>query len=110
MRSGSTVKITKRIVDSLKPGETIWDSEIHGFGVRCQVKDRSYVLKCFVNGKQKWITIGRHGSPWTVDAARKEALDLLFQYRHGNDPVADRKRLRDRPTIRDLCSRYMTDH
>jgi integrase len=39
------------------------------------------------NGRQRWATIGRHGSPWTVETARKEALRLLGQIAEGEDPV-----------------------
>lgn len=77
MAKRSSIRITKRVVDDLAPGEDVWDSEIKGFGVRCQVRDKSYVLKTTVKGRPKWITIGRHGSPWTPDNARTEALKLL---------------------------------
>lgn len=36
---------------------------------------------------QRTFTIGQHGSPWTVDQARRQALDLLAQVRNGVDPA-----------------------
>ena len=56
-------KITKAAVDRLAPGEIIWDVEIRGFGVRCQRRDRVYLVKYRSQAKQRWYTIGKHGSP-----------------------------------------------
>lgn len=58
----STRRITKRTVDALKPGEIVWDSEVKGFGIRCQRVAKVYVLKTRVGGRQRWLSIGRHGS------------------------------------------------
>jgi hypothetical protein len=38
-------KITKRTVDALTPGDLIWDNGVLGFGIRCQRKAKTYVLK-----------------------------------------------------------------
>ncbi|MFZ0126648.1 MAG: Arm DNA-binding domain-containing protein [Xanthobacteraceae bacterium] len=71
-------KITKRVVDQVRPGQLLWDTQIKGFGVRCrQSGSKHYFLKTRAGGRQRWLTIGRHGSPWTPDAARNEALRLL---------------------------------
>ena len=75
--TNSPRKITKRTVDALKPGELVWDAEVKGFGVRCQRAAKVYVLKTRVGGRQRWITIGRHGSPWTPEKARGKAMSLL---------------------------------
>lgn len=104
------LKITKTVVDGLLPGRIIWDTEIHGFCVRRQVKEKSYGLKCFVNGRQKFVTIGKHGSPWTPELARKKALRLLLDFRNGNDPIAEHQALRNRPTMSQLCVRYLDEH
>src|SRR5882724_1588890 len=76
------VKLTKRVVDALQSrGDEvrIWDVDIRGFGVRCRgLGGKYYFLKYRLsNGRQRWATIGRHGSPWTVETARKEARRLL---------------------------------
>ncbi|CAL8981594.1 hypothetical protein RHODGE_RHODGE_02912 [Rhodoplanes serenus] len=57
------VRITKRVVDTMSPGSTIWDRDLAGFGVRCQKRDKVYVLKTRVRGRQRWFTIGKHGAP-----------------------------------------------
>jgi hypothetical protein len=67
-------KITKRTVDGLTPGASDtfeWDDEIKGFGVRCRPSGaKTYLLKTRIGGAQRWLTIGRHGSPWTPETAR----------------------------------------
>jgi len=103
-------KITKRTVDALKPGELIWDSEIKGFGVRCQKKAKSYVLKFRHGGRQRWVTIGKHGSPWTPERARQETLRLLGQVADGVDPAATRDSMKGRPTVEMLCERFLEEY
>jgi hypothetical protein len=38
---------------------------------------KTYFLKVRIGNRQRWLTIGRHGAPWTPETARKEALRLL---------------------------------
>ena len=102
--------ITKRTVDALTPGEIAWDDAVSGFGVRCQRKAKTYVLKFRAGGRQRWYTIGKHGSPWTVDQARTEAKRLLGVVAEGKDPAANRDALKDRASVTDLCHRFLEDH
>ncbi len=104
------VRITKTVVDKLEPGEVRWDSEVRGFGVRCQRQAKKYVLKTRMNGRQRWFTIGEHGSPWTPDGARKEALSLLADIHKGTDIASLRAPSRQQPIIADLCERYLQEH
>jgi hypothetical protein len=106
----SRITITKRHIDAMNPGQTIWDEKIRGFGVRCQVHDKSFVLKCSVRGRQRFITIGKYGSPWTVEGARKQALALLSDIQKGFDPAEARRQERLRTKVSDLCARYMREH
>ena len=65
-------RLTKRTIDALKPGQTAWDGGdggVKGFGVRRQRRDRVYMLKYRIAGRQRWFVIGQHGSPWTVEEA-----------------------------------------
>ena len=55
-------RITKTVVDRLKPGEIVWDTEINGFGARCQKQAKVYVLTAREGGRQRWFTLGRHGA------------------------------------------------
>src|SRR5262245_64128664 len=86
--------ITVRTVQGLKPGETIWDAghreAVKGFGVRRQRGQAVYVIKYRIFGRQRFVTIGRHGSPWTPDKARREAKRLLGDVADGKDPQAEK--------------------
>src|SRR5262245_32889923 len=88
-------RITKRTVDLLKEGEVAWDADVRGFGVRRQRTRKVYLLKARINGRQRWITIGDHGSPWTPETARKEAQKLWGEIRAGVDLARLRSRKRD---------------
>ena len=67
-------RISLKAIAELAPGQAIWDSDVKGFGVRCQRRAAVYVLKYRdQNSRQHFLTIGRHDSPWTPDTARKEA-------------------------------------
>jgi integrase len=107
------VKLTKRRIDEFKPGKNrlvLWDSDVAGFGLRVSPSgERSYVLKYRYRGAQRWFTIGRHGSPWTVDGARKEARRLLGEVAKGNDPAAGKGADRQALTITQLCDLYLAE-
>ncbi len=105
-----TARITKRAVDALNPGSVLWDTDVKGFGVRCQRRDKVYFLKATVRGKQRWLTIGPHGSPWTPEKARREAKRKHGAIADGKDPAADREAARHNPTVADLCDRYLEDY
>ena len=103
-------RITKRTVDAAKPGPVIWDDDLPGFGIRCQRKAVSYVLKYRFRGKQRWFTIGRHGAPWTPGKARTEAQRLLGLVADGIDPAKNREAEKNQPTMADLCTRFLDDY
>ena len=100
-------KITKRTVDSLKAGDVVWDGDVRGFGVRCQRRDKTYVLKCRYQGRQRWLTIGKHGSPWTPEKARKEAVRLLGLIAGDKDPAQARDEAKNDLTVTELCDLYV---
>jgi len=60
-------------------------------------------------GRQRWYTIGRHGSPWTPETARAEAQRLLGEVRRGLDPAASRQSKRLAATLAELCDLYLAD-
>ena len=110
MGTTETKRITLRVVSTLKPGELVWDSDVKGFGVRCQRRDRVYVLKTRVHGRQRWFTIGPHGSPWTPEKARERAKVMLGEIADGTDLTAIREADRAAQTVAELCQRYLDDH
>lgn len=106
-----SVRITKRAVDQLLAGDLAWDTDVKGFGVRCRASGaKYYVVKMRVGGRQRWLTIGRHGSPWTPDSARREAIQLLGLKAGGKDPATERDRQKGAITIAELGSRFLTEY
>jgi len=88
------VKITKRNVDAVVPGERdlfLWDAEVKGFGLKVTpAGSKVYMLQYRMGGRDtptRRYTIGKHGSPWTPDEARDEAKRLLREVVAGRDPV-----------------------
>jgi integrase len=82
-----TAKLTKTVVDRQEPGTVIWDNAVSGFGSRRQRDGIFYILRYRFAGVQRQISIGRHGSPWTVDQARREAQKILGVIVGGSDPL-----------------------
>jgi integrase len=78
-------KITKATVDKLPLGSLLWDVSLVGFGVRRQLRHPHYVVRYRFGGKQKLLSIGRHGA-WTPETARREAQRLLGVVASGVDP------------------------
>jgi integrase len=104
-------KLTKRRVDAAKPGETVWDGEIKGLGLRVWASGaRSYILKYRRGGVQRWLTIGLHGDGWTPDKAREEAERLKGKIREGKDPALEVKIERDADAFDVFADRYLKDY
>jgi integrase len=102
--------LTIKAVETLKQGQTVWDTgrgSVAGFGVRRQLKRPSYFLKYRVNGRQRWLTIGLHGAPWTPDMARDEAHRLLGDVAKGLDPAAVKGAIRKAPIVAELIDQYL---
>ncbi|WP_166299572.1 tyrosine-type recombinase/integrase [Bradyrhizobium sp. 2S1] len=110
MASGN---ITISAVRALAPSEAIWDAghreAVRGFGVRKQKNAAIYVLKYRAHGRQRFYTIGAHGSPWTPETARRKAKQLLGRVADGKDPADEKKQsaLRDADTLRKIIDRYL---
>jgi integrase len=112
-------KITKSKIDATEADAKdawLWDTGVKGFGIRCRkrtakgkVGSKTYFLKHGTGNDQQWIRIGVHGSPWTVDAARKEAIRLLGQFVSGNDPARLRDERKRDLTIAKLCRLYLDE-
>ncbi len=108
-RASINQRITKRVVDALDAGQTVWDSEIKGFGVRRQTRDPSFVVKFNFGGRQRFYTIGQHGKV-TAEGARNEARRVVGLVASGVDPAE--KSTVGGPksevlTVAGLCERYL---
>jgi integrase len=90
----------------------VWDKDLRGFGLRVTPKGaKSYVLQYRMGGREaptRRYTIGKHGSPWTPEAARKEAERLLMLVRQGTDPVEANK-VRRRQAVDLAFNSYIKD-
>ena len=106
-------KLTKRVVDALKPGASDivhWDDGLSGFGVRVRPTGRkSYIVKCRCRGRQIKMTIGTHG-PMTVEQARTKARGIIAEVKAGQDPSAEYSRMRKSPTMKELGQRFLDEY
>lgn len=107
---GANKRITKRLVEALKPGSIVWDTDVKGFGVRCQRRDKVYVLKTRTGGRQRWFSIGPHGSPWTPEKARTRAKRILGEIADRKDPATLRDESKRNPTVADLAAMFLREH
>lgn len=111
-------RITKRVVDAALPGEKeafLWDSEVKGFGLKVTPGGgKIYVVQFRTReGRSRRFTMGRHGSPWTPDAARGEALRILRQVAEGRDPQAEKEVARQPhagTTVAEVFETFMKRH
>ena len=107
-------KLTKRIVDAVKPDPAaevlVWDTELRGFGVRMMSSGVASYLVKYRNkeGRQRKLTLGRVGAV-TPEEARGLARKHLAEVAHGGDPSAERSQLRKSITLGELCDLYVAD-
>ena len=108
------MRLTKRVVDAAAPGPTdsfLWDETVTGFGLKVTPAGaKVYVLQYRCKGRQRRYTIGRHGSPWTAEEARAEAVRLLAEVVRGNDPAEAKRAERGDVTFSAFSERYLREH
>ncbi len=104
-------KIAKRVVDAASPRPDryiIWDSELSGFGLLVMpsgIKSYFYQYRT-IEGRQRRATIGKHGE-WTPTQARAKAEDYREAVRAGRDPLADKRALKEAPTVSEILDAYL---
>jgi integrase len=107
----ATKRITAAAVDAMASSTVIWDSEVRGFGVRHRARDRVYLLKTRIKGRQRILTIGRDGrGAWGPESARREAIRLLGLIRDGKDPAAERDEAKTAPDLAAFAERYLIEY
>ena len=104
--------LTLKTIASLPPNSILWDhgkGAVTGFGARRQKGEAvAYLLKYrTAAGRQRWLTIGRHGAPWTPDMARAQARRILVEVAGGADPAGRKQDERKAATVADLCDDYL---
>ncbi len=107
------VKLTKRVVESASVSASdvlLYDIVVKGFGVRIgRGGSRAYFVEYRSGRRRRRFTIGTHGSPWTVETARAEALRVLGAATQGEDPLQSRLDDRRAMTVAELCDVYLAD-
>jgi integrase len=84
-------KVLKSTVERLPVNSVLWDQSLAGFGARRQLRHVHYLLRYRINGRQRFLTIGKHGM-WTPESARNEARRLLGLVASKIDPANERVR------------------
>lgn len=102
-------KITKRAVENLAKGETIFDTEVPGFFVRRQIKRPSYGIKFRIKGRQGTFAIGAHGV-LAPDQARRKARELLVGIQNGVDPREEKRRQKEGLTLTEAIEKFLSIH
>ena len=108
-------RLTKSLIDRLEPGDKDlfhFCSELRGFGLKVTPRgSKTFIVTYRVgrgrNAQKPRETIGRYGSPWTVDQARDEAKRILALAARGEDPREQRRKSARMPTIAELCDLYL---
>lgn len=106
--------VIRTAVARLMPGSILWDGKISGFGARCLESGRIIYFLQYRAGRGRgarlrWVTIGKHGSPWTPDTARVEAERLLAMAKSPSkavDPATLRDRAKSSGTIKILAETF----
>ena len=89
-------RIGKRVIDEAKadPGGDVFirDQDLKGFGLRVTpAGGKSYFVEFRMGGRgaaKGRVVIGKHGSPWSPDTARKKAEEIIRGVREGINPAA----------------------
>lgn len=108
----AVARITAVTLDKLPPGQTLWDTEVRGFGARRQKDDVVFVFKGVapITRKQIFLTIGRRArGDWNIEDARSKATEWRLMIRNGQDPSETTRAIKTAMTVRELCDLYMSE-
>ena len=114
--------LTKGRIDAAKPAmrkgrlatKLMFDRKVIGFGLKVSPGGSKTFFVQYRQGSgraapKRRYTIGKYGSPWTVDTARQEALRILGRVVEGANP-ADEKKLDPTQTVRRLAEQFLEIH
>jgi integrase len=105
-------KLTKRIIDALRPAHRgdlfVWDNELRGFGVRMKSSGRaSYIVQYrTAQGRTRRYAFAKVGTI-TPYEARRIGRAYLGEVEQGRDPSAERHLRREALTVAQLCREYL---
>lgn len=105
-----TQKLTTAAIRRMPTDTKIFDTDVIGFGCRRQKRFAIFFVQTRFEGQQKFITIGKFGSPWTVADARNRALQILGDFARGVDIASKRDHHKANPTIQAASENYLKEH
>jgi hypothetical protein len=96
-------------------GDVQWNDNLgfRGAGVRVcyRGRDRIYLVKTRIKGRQRILTIGRDGRGyWRPETVRREAIRLLGLIRNGTDPASERDHEKAAPDLVAFADRYLPEY
>ena len=106
--------LTERVVrDAKATGKNfiIWDGQVKGLGLQVtRIGTRTYILRYpDATGRKRQIVLGRAGEVPLKDVRRRAGEELFAIRNGGADPAAQRRELRDAPTVADLIDRFFAE-
>jgi integrase len=110
-------KLTKRIVDTIKPGDgrvIYYDTELKGFGLKVSAGGaKSWCVEYRPGARGRGIAKRRmvlaSANTLTPEQARNAARDILARVALGEDPAASRSAAREMPNFREFAARYLAE-
>lgn len=109
MANSTKRKVTKAVVEDLKPDSIVWDSQLAGFAVRCQRQAKVFIFKTRINKRQRCFTIGKCDQPWTIEQARDEVREIQVEIAKGKDPATKRDARKKILTFAECAARWLTE-
>lgn len=108
------IDFNEKSIDALKPTAkrmTYWFRGYTGFGIRVtKAGTKSFVCVYKIEGRTRWMTIGKYPK-MTLVKALKEYADGLEKYQKGADPATEKKEqnidYRETPTFKQVVQRYV---
>ena len=114
-----TLKLTKTVIDDLKPGATdqvYWDQTLRGFGLKVTPAGRKVFVVMYrtIDSRRllRKYTLGPNGV-LTLFSARAAAQKILLARLDGQDPAAAKQAGRKRPAglrLEEVIAQYRTDY
>jgi len=105
-------QITGKKITTLRPpktGNRVYFADIPGFGVRISSGGAiAFVYNYRIHGRMRRIKIGSYPA-WTPTQARNKAQILRNMVENGRDPLGEKQREGEAPTVADLVREYRTD-
>jgi integrase len=111
------LRLTKRTLDGITPSDRsriYYDTDLKGFGLRVQPSGAKSWIVEYRPGEggrgvaTRRVTLGS-SSTLAPDEARRAARDILAKVRFGQDPAAERSRLRQVPDFREFAEKYLSE-